>query len=42
VIVNGREGFSGTVERRLSHMADDIVRHGDPGRVFPARITVPL
>jgi hypothetical protein len=42
VIVNGKQGFSGTVEHRLSHMADDIARHGGRGRVAPPRVTVPL
>jgi hypothetical protein len=42
VIVNGKQRFSGIVKRRLSHMAGDIARHGDPGRVFPARVTVAL
>lgn len=42
VIVNGKEAFSGKAECRLSHMAGDIVRHGDPGRVFPARVTIQL
>jgi hypothetical protein len=42
VVVNGSEAFSGRVERRLGHMAEDIVRHGDPGRIFPARIVVEL
>lgn len=40
VTLNGEPVFDGMVERRLSHMADDIVRHGDPGRVFPARLSI--
>jgi flagellar motor switch protein FliM len=42
VIVNGRQVFNGSVGRKASHMADDIARHGDPGRVFPARIELEL
>ena len=37
-MLNGKQVFSGIVERKASHMADDIARHGDPGRVFPARL----
>ena len=42
VTVNGKSAFEGMVERRLSHMAEGIVRHGDPGRVFPARLPLEL
>ena len=42
VMVNGDEAFAGIVERRLANMAEDIVRHGDPGRVFAARIAIDL
>lgn len=42
VIVNGKESFNGKVERKPSNMAEDIVRHGDPGRIFPARAEIPL
>ncbi len=42
VVVNGREAFSGVVGRKTSHLADDIARHGDPGRVWPARIALEL
>lgn len=42
VTVNGRKAFEGRVERREENMADDIARHGDPGRVFPARVRVTL
>ena len=38
VMLNGKDVFSGLVERKASHMADDIARHGDPGRVFPGRL----
>jgi len=39
-ILNGKEVFSGRVERNTSAMAGDIARHGDPGRVFPARLEI--
>lgn len=42
VLLNGKQVFSGTVERKLGLMAADIVRHGDPGRVFPARLPIAL
>lgn len=42
VILNGKQAFSDRVERKVSHMAGDIARHGDPGRVFPARIEVSM
>lgn len=42
VVVNGKQAFSGRVERLASNLADDIVRTGDPGRVFPARVRLPL
>lgn len=42
VVLNGKVVFSGPVERRVSHMADDIARHGDPGRIFPARLELKL
>ena len=42
VILNGRRAFHGVVERKPEYMADDIVRHGDPGRIFPARLPVKL
>lgn len=42
VVVNGKSVFSGRAERRLANMAGDLARHGDPGRVFPARIVVKL
>ena len=42
VVVNGKETFSGKVSREASHMADDIARHGDPGRIFPARVEIAL
>lgn len=40
VILNGKEVFKGRVERQASHMAADIARHGDPGRVFPGRVAI--
>lgn len=42
VTVNGRVGFQGRVERRLSHLAEDIARTGDPGRSFVGRVVVKL
>jgi poly(3-hydroxybutyrate) depolymerase len=42
VIVNGRQAFYGNIERKIGHMAEDIIRHGDPGRVFPARLALDL
>ena len=42
VTVNGKERFTGKVERRESHMAEDIANHGDPGRIFPGRVTINL
>ena len=42
VVLNGKQVFSGRVERRAAHMADDIARHGDPGRIFPARLELKL
>lgn len=42
VIVNGKEVFMGKVERNLTNMANDIVRFGDPGRIFPAQIKIEL
>lgn len=42
VVVNGKQVFNGRVERHASNMADDIARHGDPGRVFPARLELRL
>ena len=42
VIVNGKEVFADKLTRRVAHMAEDIARHGDPGRVFPARCEVEL
>lgn len=42
VILNGRQVFTGRVERLASNMAEDIVRTGDPGRVFPARVPLTL
>ena len=42
VTLNGKQVFSGRVERQASNMADDIARHGDPGRVFPARLELKL
>ena len=42
VTLNGKQVFSGRVERLASNMADDIARHGDPGRVFPARLEITL
>lgn len=42
VMLNGQQVFSGRAERRASNMADDIARHGDPGRVFPARLEIKL
>lgn len=42
VRLNGRDAVSATAERRLAHLAEDIARHGDPGRVFPARLVLPL
>ena len=42
VILNGKQVFSDRVERRASNMAEDIARHGDPGRVFPARLELTL
>lgn len=42
VIVNGKEAFSGKVARKADQMADDIARHGDPGRIFPGRVEVAL
>lgn len=40
VIFNGKQVSTGLVERSLANMAEDIVRHGDPERVFPARRSV--
>jgi hypothetical protein len=40
--VNGKEVFKGMVKRHAGFMADDIARHGDPGRIFPARVEVKL
>jgi hypothetical protein len=42
VRLNGRDAVSATAERRLAHLAEDIARHGDRGRVFPARFVLPL
>ncbi len=42
VILDGKQVFHGRVERRASNIADDIARHGDPGRVFPARLRLQL
>ncbi len=42
VSVNGKPAFNGRVERKASHMAEDIARHGDPGRIFPARLELKL
>lgn len=42
VLLNGNQVFSGRVERQPSNMADDIARHGDPGRVFPVRLEIKL
>lgn len=42
VVVNGKERFAAKVERREAHMAEDIANHGDPGRIFPGRITIEL
>jgi hypothetical protein len=42
VNLNGKQAFRGRVERKASHMAGDIARHGDPGRVFPARLELEL
>ncbi len=40
VMLNGKEVFKGLVERNTANMADDIALHGDPGRIFPARVKV--
>ncbi|MEO5714380.1 MAG: hypothetical protein ABIT37_12910 [Luteolibacter sp.] len=42
VMLNGQQVFSGTVERKLANIAGDIVRHGDLGRIFPARLELKL
>lgn len=42
VILNGRRVFSGRVERLAANLAADIVRTGDPGRVFPGRVRLAL
>lgn len=42
VILNGKQVFNGRVERKASNIADDIALHGDPGRVFPARLELKL
>jgi len=42
VILNGKQVSSDRVERQASNMADDIARHGDPGRVFPGRLKLTL
>ena len=42
VTVNGKQVFRAMLSRRISHMADDIARYGDPERVFPARCEVNL
>jgi hypothetical protein len=42
VVIHGKEAFQGKVSREAAHMADDIARHGDPGRVFPARVEISL
>jgi hypothetical protein len=40
VMLNDKEVFKGKVERSTANMADDIVLHGDPGRIFPARVRI--
>ena len=40
VILNGKQAFSGRVKRNAANIADDIARHGDPGRIFPARLEI--
>lgn len=42
VSVNGKEVFSGKVERKAAYIAEDIAQHGDPGRIHPARIELKL
>jgi poly(3-hydroxybutyrate) depolymerase len=42
VMVNGKQAFTGRVERLASHMAEDIARTGDPGRVFPGHVRIAL
>lgn len=42
VIVNEKEVFRGKAWRQASNMAEDIARHGDPGRLFPARVEISL
>lgn len=42
VVLNGKQVFNGRLERRASNMAEDIARHGDPGRIFPARVELKL
>lgn len=42
VVLNGKKVFAGRVERLASNLAGDIVRTGDPGRVFPARVKLAL
>lgn len=40
VMLNGKEVFKGKIERSTANMADDIILHGDPGRIFPARVQI--
>lgn len=42
VVLNGKQVFSGVVKRDTANIADDIALHGDPGRVFPARLEIKL
>ena len=40
--VNGKQAFKGKLKRQAGFLADDIARHGDPGRIFPGRVEVKL
>lgn len=42
VTVNGAEAFSGEVTRSAAVIAATTARTGDPGRVFTARVEIPL
>ena len=39
---NGREVFSGILKPSKGVMAEAIARFGDPKRVFPAKVNIPL
>lgn len=42
IMVNGAEAFSGKVARSAAVIAETTARTGDPGRVFTARVEIPL